>query len=106
MQGDANNAKITGPVKDLESLDRHLIIRSKNTGSWLTTRDTTVTSTVVSATGFRDFLSTCYNVTPPNLQKCDGCSLSLYIRHELSCTNRDLVITRHKKIRDELLYLT
>ena len=68
-QGDANKAKLKGLVKDRKSLYCHLIIRSKNTGSWLTTWDTTLTSTVLSATGFRDFLCVCYDVTPPNLPK-------------------------------------
>ena len=44
---DTNKAKLKGIVKYLESLDRHLILRAKNTGSWLNVWGTTVTGTVL-----------------------------------------------------------
>ena len=50
IQDDANDARIKVLVKDLEALDRRLILHIKNTGSWLTVRCTTVTGTVLGAT--------------------------------------------------------
>ena len=50
IQCDANNAKLRGQVKNLESSDCHLILCAKQTSSWLTVRGTTVTGTVLAAT--------------------------------------------------------
>ena len=54
----ANNAKLKGLVDDLEANDRRLILLTKNTGSWLIVRGTTVTGTLLAATDFCDFLCT------------------------------------------------
>ena len=50
IEDDANQAKIKVLVKDLEALDRRLIVCAKNTGSWLTIRGTVETDTVSAAT--------------------------------------------------------
>ena len=50
MKNGINEAKIKGLVEDLESPDRRLITRAKNTGSLMTVWGTTVTGTVLSAT--------------------------------------------------------
>ena len=46
---DANGAKIKELVDDLKAPDHRLILRTKNTGSWLNVRGTTVTGTVLAA---------------------------------------------------------
>ena len=91
-------AKLKGLVKDLKALDRRLIIRAKNTGSFLTVRVTIVTGTVLAATEFCDFLCTSYDGTlPPNLQKFYGLYLSFSVCNILSCCSRDFYIAYHRK---------
>ena len=52
------------------------------------------------------FLCACYNVSPINLQShCDGCGTVFGVTHTISCSIDVLVIARHRKIRDWLLYL-
>ena len=46
---DSNNAKRRGLVNDLGALDHCLILHSKNTGTWLSIRGTTVTGSVLAA---------------------------------------------------------
>ena len=65
IQYDANNANIKGLVKYLKAPDRRLILRAKNTSSWMTVRSTMVTITVLGATEFCDFLCTHYDFPPP-----------------------------------------
>ena len=62
---DAHGAKLKGLVKDLEALDRRLILSTKSTGSWMTIRGTIITGTLIAATEFCDFLCIRYDVTPP-----------------------------------------
>ena len=50
IRDEVNEAKLKVLVKDLEALDRRLILRAKNTGSWMTVQHTTVTGTVLVAT--------------------------------------------------------
>ena len=51
------------------------------------------------------FLCAHYNVSPVNLQShCDRCDTSFGVTHTLICSIGGLVITRHKEVRDELLY--
>ena len=48
-----------------------------------------------------------YNVIPLKIQShCDVCGTALKVRHTLSCIKGGLVIARHKKERDELIYLS
>ena len=69
--------KIKGLVQDLKGTNKHLILRTKSTGAWLSVRATTVTDIVLSATEFRDLLCTRYNVSPLNIQShFDGCGTS------------------------------
>ena len=68
IRDDVNEAKLKVLVKYLKALDLHPILRTKNSGYWMTIRGNTATSTILVATGFRDFLSACYDGTPPNLQ--------------------------------------
>ena len=77
MRDDANNSKLKELVKDLEAYDRRLILRAKNTGSWLNFWGTMVTGTVLVATEFCDFLCAlwCY---PPNLYKNAASALIPY----------------------------
>ena len=103
---DANEDKLKGLVKDLEATDRRLILRAKNTGSWLTVQDTKVTGTVLASKKFHDFLYAHYGVIYPPPKKNDGCSFYFSVPHGLSCRNGGLVLTRHNRVRGKLLFLT
>ena len=63
----ANGATLKGLVVYLIGTNWSLILHNKNTGAWLDVRNTTVTSTVLSATGLHDFLCARYNVISLNL---------------------------------------
>ena len=47
---DVNDAKLKELVTYLNSTDRSLILRAKNTGVWLNVRGTVVTGTLLAAT--------------------------------------------------------
>ena len=57
--------------------------------------------------GILVFLCAYYNVSPVNLHiYCDKCGTTLGVMNAHSCCIGGLVIARHNKIRDELLYLS
>ena len=103
---DTNDSKLKGLVKLIKSNSHCFILHAKNIGSWLTVRSTTVTTTVLAATSFRDFLCARYDFTPPNLPKiCDSCYQSFSVRHVLSFSHWGLVISCRNEVCYELLYL-
>ena len=68
---------------------------------------TTVTGTIPAATEFHDFLCSCHNINPPNIQnKCDGCMRNFWLRHTLSRPNGGLIVAHHNDICDEIIHLT
>ena len=54
IRDDANESKLKVLVNDLEAHDRRLILRAKNTGSWLSIQGAVVTVTVLAATYLRN----------------------------------------------------
>ena len=98
-------SKLKGLVSDLKGIDKRLLICAKNKGTWLSKRGTKVSVTVLFATNFWGFLCARYNVSPLNLQShYDGCGTLFRVNYTFICSTGGLVIARHKKIRDELLY--
>ena len=65
----ANDATLKGLVGNIKGTKPHLILRAKNTGTWINIHGTTVTGTVLPATEFCYFLCACYNVTPLNFHR-------------------------------------
>ena len=62
--------------------------------------------TVISFTDFGDFLCARYNFPPLNFQSnFDEYGTDFGVTHTLSCSIDGLVIARHNKIYDKLLYL-
>ena len=55
IQDDDNDAKLKVLVEYIKAPDRRLVLSTKNTGSCLTVRGSTVTDTVLGATEFLDF---------------------------------------------------
>ena len=99
--------KLKGLVHDIIGTGRRLIICSRSTGPWLRIQGTTVSGTVLSATEFRYFLCARYNVSPQNLQRhCGGYGTTFGMTYTLICSIGGLVVARHNKIYDELLYLS
>ena len=98
--------KLKGLVRDLKVINKHLIIRAKSTGVWMSVRRITFSGTLLSSTKFRDLLCVRYNVSPLNLQShCNGCGTAFGGMQALSCIIVGLVIVCHKIICDKLLYL-
>ena len=57
--------------------------------------------------GISGFLCACYNFSPVNLQiLCDECGAEFGVMFVLGYSIGGLVIACHKKIRDELIYLS
>ena len=54
-QDDVNDAKLRVIVNGQGDFEKHLLLRSKHTGSWLNIRGTTVIGIVLAAKEFRDF---------------------------------------------------
>ena len=106
IRNDANEAKLKGLFKNIKAIDLRLIIHAKNTVFWLTVRGNTVTSTVLAATEFLDFLCARYDVILPKLQENVTAYLCPYTyTTDLSEETGGLVISCHKKVRDKLIYL-
>ena len=106
-QDDVYESKLKGLVRNLKGIYKPLLLRAKIKGACLSVQGTTVSGTILSATEFRDFLCEHYNVSPLNLQShCDGCGTAFEVTHTLICRIGGLVIVRHNKICDELLYLS
>ena len=102
-----NETKLEGLVCYLKGANRRQILRAKIIGAWLRVCGTTASGTVLSATEFWDFLCASYNVSPLNLQShCKVCGTAFGVMHTLSCSTGSLVISRHNKIRDEILYIS
>ena len=103
----SNLVTLTRIYTSMNHTNRHLILHAKSTGAWLRICGTTASDTVLSATEFRDFLCTCYNVSPLNTHShCNGCGTEFGATHTLICSSGGLVIARHNKIRDKILYLS
>ena len=66
---DTSEAKLESLSKYLKALDCCLIIRTKNTGSWLTVQVTMVNGTVLAATEFCDICARVMMLHPPTLKK-------------------------------------
>ena len=95
---EVNKTKLKGLVQDIKGTNRCLILRAKNTGAWLSVHSTTVSGTVFSAIEFLDFLCTCYNIYPLNLQShYNGCGTAFRVTHAFSCGTSGLFIVCQKK---------
>ena len=58
------------------TLDSCLLLRTKQTGYWLTVRGTALTGTVLLDMEFRDFVCARYNVNPPPTKENTMVSIS------------------------------
>ena len=66
----------------------------------------TVTDTVLAATWFRDLFAHIMMLPLYNLPiKCDICGTSFDVRHRIRYSKGGIIIARHKKLCDKLLYL-
>ena len=103
----AYKTKLKGLVRNLKVTYKRLILPAKITGAWIIVRGTIVSVTVLSAMEFWYLLCARYNVSPLNLHShFDGCGTAFLVTHTLIFIIGGLVIARHNKIHDEILYLS
>ena len=94
-------------VRDTKGTDKLILLCAEITGPWLSVCSTAVSGTVLSAMEYWDILCARYNVSPTNLlSHCDKCGTVFRVTHTLSCSIGGLIITRHNKIREKLLFLS
>jgi hypothetical protein len=79
------------------------LLRTCQTGCWLTALPSILTRTNLSAQEWSDALYLHYGLTPPNIPSlCDGCHKQNSLTHALNCLNGGLITLRHNEIRQEL----
>ena len=72
----------------------------------MSVHSTTVSGTAFIATEFWDLLCARYTVSSLKIHShCNGCGTAFGVTHALILSTDSLVIARHKKICDRLLYL-
>ena len=102
----ANETKLKVLVQYLKGIKICLILQAKNTVAWMRVCGTTVSGIILPDTELWGFLCAHYNSPPLNPQRhCNGCCTAFRVMHGLSCSTGSLVIARHNKICDKLLYL-
>ena len=102
----ANDAKPHGITSSQGATEKHLFLHAKQMGAWLSIWGTMVTGTVLTATYFRAFKCSHYNIKPLNLQnKFVGCMQTILVHHALICPNGVLVIACHNEIRGDIFHL-
>ena len=84
----ANEIKLAEHFQELPKLDHRILLRMKNTGSWMATCGTRVTGKVLLDMELCDFLCACYNLTPPIPRKNVMVfpNTSRYVMHLISNT--------------------
>ena len=93
---------MTGRMGAGSKSGKHKLMRSMETGAWLTVVPDSLNGTELSQEEFRDNLRLRYSLRPIGLQeRCDGCGSSMTIEHGLSCAWGGLVLVRHNDARDE-----
>ena len=99
-----NKTKLKGLVHYLKGTYRRLILQAKITDACPRIRSSSVLGTVLSATEYRDFLCTCYNIYPLNLQSyCGGYVNAFGLTHALSCIIGGIVVVRPNQICETFL---
>jgi hypothetical protein len=98
--------KLGAVLSDLPADRGRTIKRGQQTGAWLSALPSTVNRTDLSAQEFRDAITIRYGITPSGLPaSCKGCDARFTLQHALGCKKGGLVIFRHNKIGDKLVYL-
>jgi hypothetical protein len=81
---------------------RRRLLRSKETGMWLTTMPNRLNGTELSAEEFRDSLRLRLGLAPLGLPDgCDGCGQKFSVGHALTCKKGGLVLLRHNDVAAE-----
>lgn len=94
---------LKGIVESAPPNQKRRILRSTETGSWLTAMPNALNGTELSAVAFRDSLRLRYGLQPTNLPLwCDGCTKHRFdVDHAMSCKKGGMVFLRHNEVAAE-----
>jgi hypothetical protein len=82
------------------------MLRSKQTGAWLTAMPDTANGTELSVDEFRDSLRLRFGLNPAALpHRCEGCGQRFSVEHAMSCKQGGLVMQRHNDVKAEWHHL-
>ena len=107
MRTNAKGARESAILKDMldssAPVPKRRILRSKETGAWLTAMPNRLNGTELSPEAFRDSLRLRYGLRPVNLpQWCDGCTGKRFdVGHAMSCKKGGMVLLRHNEVAQE-----
>ena len=86
--------------------DARRMLRSRETGSWLTVMPDSLNGTELSADEFRDSARLRFGLTPTSLpHRCEGCGQRFSVEHAMSCKKGGLVMLRHNDVAAEWHHL-
>ena len=92
--------------KGLPDLAKRRLLRSRETGTWITATPDRLNGTELSAEEFRDSLRLRFGLLPSFLpHRCDGCSERFTVEHAMSCKKGGLVVQRHNDVAAEWHHL-
>jgi hypothetical protein len=86
--------------------DSRRMLRSRETGAWLTTMPDSQNGTELSVDEFRDSLRLRFGLVPASLpHRCDGCTERFSVEHAMKCKRGGLVTLRHNDVQAEWEHL-
>jgi hypothetical protein len=103
----ADEVAVLQQVRDeATKFDSRRMLRSRETGAWLTTMPDGLNGTVLSVDEFRDSLRLRFGLTPASLpHTCEGCSERFSVEHAMKCKQGGLVTNRHNDFKAEWQHL-
>lgn len=101
-------AKLTALQRATTPASARRILRTKDTGAWLTAMPDALHGTKLSSDEFRDSLVVRlrFGLTPSSLpHRCEGCGQRFTVEHAMSCKKGGLVTLRHDDVAVEWRHL-
>jgi hypothetical protein len=102
----AEEAKAVAMQAQATPFAKRRMLRSKETGSWLTTMPDTLNGTELSLEEFRDNVRMRLGLVPANLpDRCEACNEKFTVEHAMDCKIGGLVLQRHNDVAAEWHHL-